>query len=71
MQSTVMQGETLDKLYEFLTKYPQSFIAIPIVWITMILIFQRLLHVHISPWIALLTLIVSVGIVVGILLLLL
>lgn len=65
-----MQVEILNKLYDFLVKYPWSFIAIFVVWALVILFFQRVLHVHISPWIALLTLIVSVGIVLGIILIL-
>jgi len=69
MQPTVMQWQILDGIYRLFTNYPQAFLAIPLVWIVMILVFQRLLHVHISPWIALLTLIVSVGIVIGLLLL--
>jgi uncharacterized membrane protein YhaH (DUF805 family) len=63
------QWEIIDRLYNLLTQYPQTLLVIPVVWIVMILVFQRLLHVHVSPWIALLTLIVSVGIVIGILLL--
>jgi len=64
------QIDLLNKLYDFLVKYPWSFIAIFVVWALVILFFQRVLHVHISPWIALLTLIVSVGIVIGIILIL-
>lgn len=67
---TAQQIDLLNKLYDFLVKYPWSFIAIFVVWALVILFFQRILHVHISPWIALLTLIVSVGIVIGIILIL-
>jgi hypothetical protein len=60
--------ELIDKVYTLFTTMPYSFFAIPIVWGLMILVFKKGLNVHVSPWIALLTLIVSVGIVIGILL---
>ena len=60
--------QILDKIYTLFTANPISFFAVLVVWVVVILIFQRGLHVHISPWIALLTLIVSVGIVIGLLL---
>jgi uncharacterized membrane protein YhaH (DUF805 family) len=60
--------QILDKIYTLFTANPLSFLAVLVVWIMVTLVFQRGLHVHISPWIALLTLIVSVGIVIGIIL---
>jgi hypothetical protein len=63
---TVWQTQVFDRLYDFLMNYPEAFVAIPIVWVFMIFVFQRFLHVHISPWIVLLTLLVSAGIVIGI-----
>ena len=54
--------EIIDRIYGLFTTYPASFLAVVVVG------FQRGLHVHISPWIALLTLVASVGIVIGILL---
>jgi hypothetical protein len=60
--------QILDKIYTLFTANPISFLAVFVVWVGVILIFQRGLHVHISPWVVLITLIVSVGIVIGILL---
>jgi hypothetical protein len=60
--------QILDKVYTLFTTYPVSFLAVFVVWIGVIYVFQRGLHVHISPWVVLITLIVSVGIVIGILL---
>ena len=61
--------EILDRIYQLFVKYPIAFFLIPVVWIVLIYVLKEGLNVHVSPWWALLTLIVSTGIVIGILLL--
>ena len=40
--------QILDKIYTLFTANPLAFLAVFIVWIGVILVFQRVLHVHIS-----------------------
>jgi hypothetical protein len=68
-QSATQPWGILDEIYGLLIKYPQSFFAIFIVWVLMLVFFDKALDVDITPWWGLMTLIVSVGIVIGILLL--
>jgi len=66
---TTMQWQIIDELVHFLMKYPYSLLLIPLVWIVLMFVLQRLVHIHISPWVVLITLVVSVGIVIGLILL--
>ena len=67
-ESATSPWELLDRIYNLFIAYPFSFFAIFIVWLLVIVAFQKIGHVHVSPWWGLLSLIVSVGIVIGILL---
>lgn len=65
----ILQWTLLERIYDLFVKYPFAFILIPIVWIGLIYFLKEVLGVYVSPWWALMALAVSVGIVIGILLL--
>lgn len=65
----VLQWTILERIYDLFVKYPFAFLLIPIVWILLIAFLKKVLDVYVSPWWALMALVVSVGIVIGLLLL--
>jgi hypothetical protein len=65
---TVLQWETVSEIFHLFEKYPLSFLAIPIIWIFLLVILKYGVGVYVSPWWALIAFIASVGVAIGIVL---
>jgi hypothetical protein len=68
MFPTVLQWGILEDIYTIFKTYPLSFLLIIAIWIGLIVLFKYGIKIYVSPWIALMLLIVSAGATIGLLL---
>ena len=66
LQTSNSSGDLLYTIFDFLFSNPLSFFLIPIVWIVIIVILKELVGIYVSAWSVLMSLIVAVGVVIGI-----
>ena len=66
LQTNASAWEIIDKIYDFLIANPWSLLLIPVIWLSLIYILKEFIGIYVSAWSVLLSLLVAVGIVIGI-----
>lgn len=66
----INQWDIIEEIFHLFTANPWSFFLIPLLWISMIIALDKIADIRVTAWSVLMSLVVAVGIVIGILLLL-
>jgi flagellar biosynthesis protein FlhB len=58
--SNIKQSNPIDDLYQSFKQHPEAVFIVLIAWIILIVIFDRVLDISITPWIVLMCLLVAI-----------